>query len=119
MPSRQWPSIQSQVTQSGAPRGSSLDRVIRENQEFELLESEELSDGYDLPPWLRVLWRKSHPDFRPAAGKPGEAYPDILYTIYARMVANPDLEWSGPEGASPAAEAEKAPPKRRRRKNGA
>jgi hypothetical protein len=112
MPPRKWPSLQSQLKQSNAPSGSRLAMVIRENQDFDLLDATEFNDDYDLPPWLRVFWRKSHPDFQPEAGPVGEAYPDILYNIHERMVADPNLPWgSSEESAGP--KEEEAPRKSR------
>jgi hypothetical protein len=39
-------------------KGSALERLVQENQDFEMLYTKEASDKRGLPPWLRVWWRK-------------------------------------------------------------
>ena len=46
--------------------GSALEKLIRENQDFDMLSPEEAHDRLRLPPWLRVYWRKQHPELQPA-----------------------------------------------------
>ena len=55
-----WPSLAEQLR--GVTPGSALEQVIRQNQDFALLRPEEATDDPGLPPWLRVLWRKAHPE---------------------------------------------------------
>lgn len=93
------PSIDNQLEQAKAPKGSALEKTIRENQNFELLAPEELADDYPIPLWLRVAWRKQHPEIPMPAKNPGAAYPEVLSQIYKRMVANPLVHW-GPGAAS-------------------
>jgi hypothetical protein len=104
------PSVAEQVRKTGAPENSALAKLIRENQDFELLHPEELADAYPIPLWLRVAWRKQHPEIPMPAKNPGAAYPEILSQILKRMVANPHQAW-GPNAkpatpGSPAAPAE-------------
>jgi hypothetical protein len=87
------PSVDSQIKSAKAPKGSALERLIRENQDFKLLSPEELEGETPLPPWLRVFWRKQHPEISMPDKNAGEAYPEVLSQIYKRMVANPDLPW--------------------------
>jgi len=56
-----WPSVEEQLEAAGIIRGSALDKLIRENQDFHLLSPEESRDNLGLPLWLRVYWRKAHP----------------------------------------------------------
>jgi hypothetical protein len=77
-----WPTLQKQLETDRVAPGSALERLIAANQEFDLLRSEELDDKLPVPPWLRVLWRKSHP----AGG-----YPLLLKEIHEWMVSHPDL----------------------------
>jgi hypothetical protein len=65
----------------GEPR-TALERLVAENQDFALLEPGELRDGLPVPAWLRVLWRREHPD---------GPYPLILKEVHEWMLAHPDL----------------------------
>jgi len=92
------PTVEEQIESAKAPKGSTLEKLIRANQEFELLHPDEFDDEYPIPLWLRVLWRKEHPDVPLPATNPGAAYPEVLSQVYKRMVANPHDDWqSGPE----------------------
>jgi hypothetical protein len=62
----------------------------------------EIDDDYPLPLWLRVLWRKQHPEIAMPEKNPGAAYPEVLSQIHKRMIANPDLPWGQtPEEKTP------------------
>ena len=81
-PSEQWPSLREQLEEAHAPAGSALERLIRDNQDVSVLpEGEE--DPLGLPLWLKVLWRKSHPEIDESNGL--VAYPLILGNM---------LEWA-------------------------
>lgn len=84
----QWPGIHAQLESARAPSGSQLERVIRGNQETELLDPAEAADGLPYPPWLRIRWRKAHPADYPA-GAPA-AYPGILERVLEFMIHNPN-----------------------------
>jgi hypothetical protein len=78
--------LEEQFTASKVRRGSALEKLIKDNQNFNLLSSEESDDDQtDLPLWIRVYWRKQHPD------APVGRYPDVLNTIYQWMTAHQDL----------------------------
>ena len=104
------PSVAEQVRKAGAPENSALAKLIRENQDVELLHPDELEDDYPLPLWLRVAWRKQHPEVQMPAKNAGAAYPEVLSQILKRMVAFPDRPWGasgepaapGPTAAPPA-----------------
>ncbi|HVT16013.1 MAG TPA: sialidase family protein [Thermoanaerobaculia bacterium] len=86
--------------------GSALERLIRANQDYALLRPEELHDDLGLPPWLRVLWRKTHPDNR--AGRADRAdrsrgYPLVLHEVYEWMLRHQDFQ-PGSAETPPAAE---------------
>ena len=91
-----WPSLREQLDSGQIRRGSALERLIRANQDVALLDPREANDDADIPPWLRVFWRKNHPDVEHSTVNPGGGYPDILYTIHSWMLANPDLPWGSP-----------------------
>lgn len=93
-----WPSLEEQLEASKVIRGSALEKLIRENQDFEMLRPEEAHDRLRLPPWLRVYWKKQHPELRPAPHDPTGGYPLALRDIYLWMLQHQDLK--------PAAESE-------------
>jgi len=92
------PTIKDQIESAKAPKGSALEKLIRANQDFEFLHPEEFADEYPVPLWLRVAWRKQHPEVQLPAKNPGAAYPEVLSQAYRRMVANPNDAW-GPNAA--------------------
>lgn len=87
-----WPSLKRQLDDAKAS-GTPLEQLIRDNQDFDLLAPEEASDDARLPLWLRVYWRKAHPELEHPVVNPGQGYPDVLYDIYARMLRDPGLPW--------------------------
>lgn len=95
------PTVTDQIRQAGAPSGSRLEAVIRENQNYEILHPDELDDDYSLPLWLRVFWRKHHPEVQMPDKNPGAAYPEVLSQLYRRMVANPNAPWGIEPGKEP------------------
>lgn len=72
--------------------GSALEQLIRDNQDFELLHPSEADDELEYPPWLRVYWRKAHPEATYPPNDPSGGYPLVLERIYAWMRANQDHE---------------------------
>jgi hypothetical protein len=93
------PTLKHQIESAEAPKGSALEKLIRANQDFDLLHPDEFEDEYPVPLWLRVAWRKQHPDVELPAKNPGAAYPEVLSQAYRRMVANPNDAW-GPDAAA-------------------
>jgi hypothetical protein len=87
-----WPSLEEQLRASKVILGSALERLIRENQDFDRLRPEEAHDKLGLPPWLRVYWRKQHPELRVAAHDPTGGYPLALRDLYLWMLEHQDLE---------------------------
>jgi hypothetical protein len=84
-----WPTVEEQLRESKVKAGSALEKLILENQDFEMLRPDELHDKLRLPPWLRVYWRKNHPDavFEP----PSAGYPLVLKEFYEWMIHHQDL----------------------------
>jgi hypothetical protein len=87
-----WPSLEEQLARDRVPAGSALARLIAENQELDLLRPAEAHDKIGLPPWLRVLWRKQHPEGEFLASDPTGGYPLILKEFHEWMVEHPDLQ---------------------------
>jgi hypothetical protein len=101
--SQKWPSVEEQLRESRVVHGSALEQLIRDNQDFELLHSDEANDGLPIPPWLRVHWRKQHPEEVPDDSSPAAAYPypDVLDSVYEWMRIHQDLPgWQPEEGSS-------------------
>lgn len=101
------PSLNAQIKEANAAKGSRLEQLIRENQDVELLAPEEIDDKFSYPLWLRIWWRKQHPEVQMPATNPGGAYPEVLSQLNKRIKANPELPWGDAE-AMAAALAEKS-----------
>jgi hypothetical protein len=99
-----WPAVDDQIAESA--RGTALEQLIREHQDLSLLRPEEATDQLGLPPWLRVYWRKQHPELGYRPGDPTGGYPRALKNLHSWMLAHPDLQ---PGRAEPAAAAAPAP----------
>lgn len=80
--------------------------MIRDNQDFEMLDASEMDDEYSPPLWLRVAYRKQHPEIAFPEKNPGAVYPEVLSQIYRRMMANPDEPWDRPGAAEAEAVSE-------------
>lgn len=91
-----WPSLKEQLDAAKPTPGSALEKLIKENQDFHLLHPDEAHDDAGLPLWLRVYWRKAHPDVLHPTVNPGAGYPDVLYTIHTWMLSHHDLPWGAP-----------------------
>jgi hypothetical protein len=109
MPS--WPSVEEQFAKAKVISGNALDKLIRDNQDFHLLRPEEADDNIRLPPWLRVYWRKQHPEGVYSADDPTGGYPRVLKNIHTWMLANQNLQPSPPPGPGPTAAREALAPR--------
>lgn len=87
-----FPSVEEQLRAARAEYGSALERLIRDNQDIDLLRPEESEDdNIGVPLWLRVHYRKNHPELAPApAGAVGD-YPEALENLHEWMKAHQDL----------------------------
>jgi hypothetical protein len=88
-----WPSVERQLAEAKAPAGSALEALILANQDFGMLQPEEANDNFDIPPWLRVYWRKAHPELQHPTKNPGAGYPEAMEALLAWMIRHPDLPW--------------------------
>lgn len=86
-----WPSVEQQLAQANVVPGSALEQLIRDNQDFHLLRPEEANDTIGLPLWLRVYWRRQHPELISSANDPTGGYPRVLKNVYAWMLTHQDL----------------------------
>lgn len=94
---RRWPSIEEQLGASNIRRGSALEQLVKDNQNFTLLRPEEAHDDLGFPLWLRVFVRKAHPeiDFGPKVG-----YPLIIKEMLGYMLRHQDAPL-GPTASKP------------------
>jgi hypothetical protein len=93
-----WPTLEDQLTQARAVPGSAFAELIAANQDFSVLRPEEANDNLKLPPWLRVLYRSSHPEGVFSASDPSGGYPQYLWTSLEWMMLHQDLPvQKGPE----------------------
>ena len=90
-----WPSVEEQLAASRAVKGTALEKLIRDNQDFEMLRPEEASDNIKLPHWLRVSWRKQHPKEVYSAKDPTGGYPRVLKNLHSWMILHQDLRRPG------------------------
>ncbi|WP_157654222.1 hypothetical protein [Burkholderia ubonensis] len=89
-PRPSWPSIDDQLSRHGVRPGTELEQLVRKNQDFQLLHPSEAEDDLHFPPWLRVYWRKQHPDVQPKDGDPTRGYPLVLHRVLRWMLSNQD-----------------------------
>src|SRR5262249_45299653 len=81
-----FPSLASQLAADHVAPGSALARLIRDNQDFGMLRPEEAHDKIPVPAWLRVYWRKGHPEVDYSAADPTAGYPLALQQVHHAMV---------------------------------
>lgn len=93
-----WPTLNEQLRAANVVPGSALDKLIRDNQQFGMLRPEEMNDKAQLPPWIRVHWRKLHPDAKYIG--PSGGYPLVLKELEDWMIAHQDLPGYDPTGGA-------------------
>jgi hypothetical protein len=93
----EWPSVERQLAEAKVAPGTALGRLIQDNQDFHLLDPKEARDDYEIPLWLRVHFRKMHPEVQLSVVNPGASYPEALNMVYRWMLAHPDLPAGRPD----------------------
>ncbi|MEP7014721.1 MAG: dockerin type I domain-containing protein [Verrucomicrobiota bacterium] len=95
----QWPSLSQALSQdySGykVQSGTELEKLVRASQDFSSLRDDEKTDKRGLPAWLRVWWRKAHPEVNYTVTDPTGGYPHVLKEILEWMLTHQDLK-AGP-----------------------
>jgi hypothetical protein len=86
-----WPTVDQQLTASRVQPGTTLEKLILSNQDFQMLRAEEAHDKIQVPLWLRVWWRKAHPEGDYSAADPTGGYPRALREVAEWMVLHQDL----------------------------
>jgi hypothetical protein len=93
-----WPSLEEQLRTATVIHGSALEKLVKENQDFSMLHPSEANDRLGIPPWLRVYFRKNHPELDYSADNPSGGYPQYVKTAYEWMLLHQDLPvQQGPE----------------------
>ncbi|HKR62855.1 MAG TPA: hypothetical protein VJZ00_03915 [Thermoanaerobaculia bacterium] len=82
--------------------GTALDRLIRENSDVGMLRAAEVNDDIVIPLWLRVYWRKKHPEGNYSASDPTGGYPLVLKELWEWMLTHQDLQPGAPDAAEAA-----------------
>ena len=88
---REWPTIERQLAKDRIVPGSNLESLIYQNQDFEMLRPGEKNDKIGLPAWIRVMWRKAHPELTYSASDPTGGYPRVLHEVHEWMLHHQDL----------------------------
>jgi hypothetical protein len=89
---KKWPSVEAQLREAQVVHGSELEKLIRANQDTSLLRpGESDDDGIDVPLWLRVHYRKNHPDVPPAPAGPVGDYPEVLENLHEWLKSHQDM----------------------------
>lgn len=94
-----WPTLEQQLADSKVIHGSALETLIRDNQHVEMLRPEEVNDKAGLPAWIRIYWRKQHPEGKYIG--PSGGYPLVLKQLHDWMIAHQDLPGFDLPGSSP------------------
>jgi hypothetical protein len=102
-----WPTLHDQMQADGVTPRSALEALIAANQDFSLLRPEEAKDHIPVPLWLRVIWRRAHPELTYSAKDPTGGYPHVLKEVHEWMLSHQNLVPGPPDpDASPELDAE-------------
>lgn len=85
------PAVDDPILAAAASTPSALATLIQNNQDYARLNLADVLDNQELPLWLKVHWRKQHPDSPPGV------YPRSLMHLYDWMLAHPNLQAEAPE----------------------
>ena len=86
-----WPTLGQQLRADAVVPHSALEGLIAANQDFSVLRPEEAKDHIRVPLWLRVRWRRAHPEMVYSATDPTGGYPLVLKEIHEWMITHQDL----------------------------
>ena len=87
-----WPAVENQLVRDHVQPGTALEKLVRANQDFSILRAEEANDKLLIPLWLRVQWRKNHPEGNFAGDDPTGGYPLVLREVAEWMVSHQNLQ---------------------------
>jgi len=87
-----FPTLDEQLKAAHARKGSALEKLIRDNQDFGKLKDRDAKDTI-VPPWLKVYWRKGHPEANyDNDNDPTGGYPLVLKEVLEWMMTHQDLK---------------------------
>jgi hypothetical protein len=86
-----WPGVDKQLRKDHIRPGTALEALVYENQDFGMLFPEEANDTIPVPLWLRVWFRKGHPELTYSRQDPTLGYPRVLHEVYEWMTSHQDL----------------------------
>ena len=92
-----WPTLSEQLRADAVVPRSALEALITANQDFSVLGPEEAKDHIRIPLWLRVIWRRAHPEMVYSPADPMGGYPFVLKEAHEWMVTHQDLRPGVPE----------------------
>jgi hypothetical protein len=96
-----FPALDEQLKHAKAKPGSALDKLIRAHQDFGKLKERDANDKV-VPPWLKVYWRKHHPEVNyDNLNDPTGGYPHVLKEVLEWMMSHQDLKPGNPEATLP------------------
>src|SRR3954465_7295366 len=94
---KKFPSLDEQLKKAHANPGSKLEKLIKKNQDFSNLKDKDADDPI-VPPWLKVYWRKGHPEANyDNDNDPTGGYPLVLKEILEWMMTHQDFKPGNPE----------------------
>lgn len=86
-----WPSVDQQLSRGNVARGTTLETLVRRNQDFHLLRDDEANDKIRIPLWLRVIYRKAYPGGTYDPNDPTGGYPFVLKEVAEWMESHQNL----------------------------
>jgi hypothetical protein len=96
---KKFPSLDDQLKKAHAIPGKALDKLIKDNQDFSKLKDKDADDSI-VPPWLKVYWRKGHPEANyDNDNDPTGGYPLVLKEVLEWMMSHQDLKPGDPEAS--------------------
>jgi hypothetical protein len=98
---KKFPSLDEQIKKVHANPGSELENLIKKNQDFTKLKDKDADDPI-VPPWLKVYWRKGHPEANyDNDNDPTGGYPLVLKEVLEWMMTHQDFKPGHAEASLP------------------